>query len=402
MGAKAILDGIQPVQEAAVEKALTLLDSLDTWITLHQIECCRIPAPPFEEQARGEYFRRLFQQLQLERVRVDAAGNVRGEIPGSAPARDRGVVAVTAHLDTVFPRNTVVEVRTEAGRLLGPGITDNGAGLAALMGVAYALKMAAWRGRSSVLFVANTGEEGEGNMRGMRQLLDDAALQQRLRGLIVVDGPGTEHITVRGLGSRRYSIVVEGPGGHSWTEFGTVNPIHALAAAVSRLASVVLPTEPRATLSVGELRAGTSVNSIPGTATMKVDIRSGSEETLKQLADLLQETVREAVNQENRRATRGSLSFQMQEIGYRPAGELPPDARILQVIQQVDAHLGIRARLEQSSTDANLALSMGLEAVSVGGGGQGGGMHTPNEWYDPAQRILGLKRILLATALLAA
>lgn len=402
MGAKTILDGIQPVQEAAVEKALTLLDSLDTWITLHQIECCRIPAPPFEEQARAEYFRRLFQQLQLDRVRVDAAGNVRGEIPGSAPAKERGVVAVTAHLDTVFPRNTVVDVKTVGGRLLGPGITDNGAGLAALMGVAYALKLASWRGRSSVLFVANTGEEGEGNMRGMRQLLDDSALQARLRGMIVVDGPGTEHITVRGLGSRRYSVVVEGPGGHSWTEFGTVNPIHALSAAVTLLAAVVLPTEPRATLSVGELRAGTSVNSIPGTATMKVDIRCGSDETLKQLASTLQETVREAVSQENRRATRGALTFQMQEIGYRPAGELSPSARILQVIQQVDAHLGIHARLEQSSTDANLALSMGLEAVSVGGGGQGGGMHTQNEWYDPAQRILGLKRILLATALLAA
>ena len=401
MGAKTIFGGIQPVQEAAVEKALTLLDSLDTWITLHQIECCRIPAPPFEEQARGEYFRRLFQQLQLDRVRVDAAGNVRGEIPGSAPARERGVVAVTAHLDTVFPRSTVVDVRTEGGRLLGPGITDNGAGLAALMGVAYALKLAAWRGRSSVVFVANTGEEGEGNLRGMRHLLDDATLQTRLRGLIVVDGPGTEHITIRGLGSRRYSIVVEGPGGHSWTEFGTVNPIHALSAAVTRLASAAFPVEPRATLSIGELRAGTSVNSIPSSATMKVDIRSGSEETLKQFATLLQETVREAVDQENRRASRGALTFQMQDIGYRPAGALSPDARILQVIQQVDAFLGIHARSEQSSTDANVALSLGLEAVSLGGGGQGGGMHTLNEWYDPAQRVLGLKRILLATALLA-
>lgn len=391
----------QLLQDGTVERALTQLDTLESWITMRHVECCQIPAPPFEEQNRAEHVRRIFQQIELDKIKIDSAGNVRGEIPGSAPARERGVVALTAHLDTVFPRGTKAEIRSEGGRLLGPGITDNGAGLAAMLGVARALKLGGWRGRHTLLLVANTGEEGEGNLRGMRQLLGEAAVRDRLRGMVVIDGPGTEHITARGLGSRRYLITVEGPGGHSWTEFGTVNPIHAMAAAVTRLASFSWPSEPRATLSVGELRAGTSVNSIPASAAMKVDIRSSSEEVLKQISTLLQETVRQSVDEENRRSGRGALTFQMQEIGYRPSGELPAGARILDVIQQVDAHLGLRSRLEQSSTDANLALAMGLEAISVGGGGQGGGMHTLAEWYDPSNRVLGLKRILLAVALLA-
>lgn len=387
--------------KACVQKALALLARYEEWTTARQVEFCRIAAPSFQEEQRARYFRHQFQQLKLEKVRIDKAGNVLGEIPGTAPARERGVVALTAHLDTVFPGAGSVEIRRENGRLYGPGVTDNGAGLAALLAVGRAVKESGCRGRETLLFVANVGEEGEGNLRGMRHLLADPRLRSKFRGILVLDGAGTEQVTVEGLGSRRFQVSVEGPGGHSWTDFGAANPIHALAAVVTRLASVPLPAEPRTTCSVGEFRAGTSVNSIPSSGGIKVDIRSGSDGEIRRLAAALDQIAQSAVEEENRRARRGRLTATVTEIGDRPAAALPPAARIIEVVREVDAFLGIHTRLEQSSTDANIPLAMGLEAVALGGGGQGGGTHSAAEWFDPSNRILGLKRILLAALILA-
>lgn len=385
----------------AARRALAVLARDQDWVTARQVEFSRIPAPTFEERARAEYFRRQFQQMKLERVRLDEVGNVLAEIPGTAPARQRGLVTITAHLDTVFPRGCPIEIRREKGRLYGPGVTDNGAGLAALLAVARAAHEGGCRGRDSLLFVANVGEEGEGNLHGIRHLLSGEDLRRRLRGMLVLDGASIEHITVRGLGSRRFQASVTGPGGHSWTDFGRANPIHALAAAVTRLSSLSMPVEPRTTCNVGEFRAGTSVNSIPSSAGIKVDIRSGSESEMNRLVTALEETVKAAVEEENERARNGRLSYLLREIGERPAAELPEDARILKVVREVDEFLGIRSRLERSSTDANIPLALGLEAVALGGGGLGGGSHSPAEWYDPSNRAQGLKRILLAALLLA-
>jgi tripeptide aminopeptidase len=388
----------------AVRKALARLSSYEDWITDRQAEFCAIPAPSFEEQPRAEYFQRQFTRLKLENIHIDAEGNVLAEIPGSAPKRERRVVALTAHLDTVFPRTTSVTIRRERGRLLGPGVTDNGAGLSALLAMARVVRECGIETRDTLLFVGNVGEEGQGNLRGMKHLLSDAALREKLRAVLVVDGPGAEHVVTQGLGSRRFEVVVEGPGGHSWRDFGTVNPVHALAAAIGRIATLPvggLNGDPQSTCSVTEIRAGTSVNSIPTTATMKVDIRSSAETEMARLAEVVREIAQSAAQEESRRASRGTLSVTLNDIGHRPAAVLATDAKILRAIREVDAHLGIQTRLEQSSTDANVPFALGIEAVCIGAGGRGGGTHSATEWFDPEGRLLGLQRILLTVLMLA-
>ena len=396
-----LASGMQIADTAAVRKALARLPRYEDWITDRQAEICAIPAPSFEEQPRAEHMRRLFGRLKLENARLDSEGNALAELPGTAPESERRVVAITAHVDTVFPRNTTVTIRREKGRLYGPGVSDNGAGLAALAALARVLGESRIATRDTLLFAANVGEEGRGDLRGMKYLLSDAALRPRLRAMLVIDGPGVEHIVTEGLGSRRFEIVFDGPGGHSWRDFGTVNPIQAMATAVSRIAALELAPLPRTTCSVTECRAGTSVNSIPTGALMRVDIRSGSEPEMARLVSEVARISRVATEEETLRAPKGQLVCGMKDIGHRPAASLPPDARILQVIRDVDRHLGIASRLEQSSTDANVPLSMGLEAVCIGGGGSGGGTHSMSEWYDPAGRVLGLKRVMLSALELA-
>jgi len=394
----------QLVKLPAVQKALARLSSYEDWITDRQVEFCAIPAPSFEEQVRAEYFRRQFTRLKLEEVRIDAEGNVLAVIPGTAARRDRRIVAITAHLDTVFPRATSIAIRRERGRLLGPGITDNGAGLSALLAVARVVRDCGIETRDTLLFVCNVGEEGQGNLRGMKYFLSDAALREKLRAVLVVDGPGVEHVVTQGLGSRRFEVAVEGPGGHSWRDFATVNPVHALAAAIGRIAALPLngsDGDPQSTCSVTEIRAGTSVNSIPTSATMKVDIRSSAESEMARLAELVRQIAQTAAQEESRRAARGTLNVTIHDIGHRPAAMLPDDARILQVIREVDAHFGIQTRPEQSSTDANVPFALGIEAVCIGAGGSGGGTHSIAEWFDPEGRLLGLQRILLTVLMLA-
>lgn len=384
-----------------VARALECVEREADWITERHIEFTRIAAPTFAEQARAEYFLQRFNELKLDRVRRDAAGNVLGEVCGAAPARQRRLLAVSAHLDTVFPPGSRIEVHRRNGRIYGPGITDNGAGLAALLGLARIVRRAGLRPRDSLLLVANVAEEGEGNLYGMRHLLEQEEVRRQVRYMLVLDGASVDHITAHALGSRRFRVTVEGPGGHSWSDFGLANPIYALAAAVARFAASSVPAQPRTTFNVGEIQGGTSINSVPHSASIKVDIRSGSAPEIERLAALLENAVREAVEQESRRAHAGRLSHQIQDIGERPAADLPDQARILETVRAVDRYLGIRSRVERSSTDANIPLALGIEAVSLGGGGQGGNTHSLQEWYDPTGRELGLKRILLALCALA-
>ncbi|MCE5308116.1 MAG: M20/M25/M40 family metallo-hydrolase [Acidobacteriales bacterium] len=373
------------------------------WINERHIELCRIPAPTFLEQARGEWMAAQFRALGW-RVETDRAGNV---VATSAELAQAPSAALTAHLDTVLaPRRPEEILVSGDGRFLGPGVADNGAGLAALLAVAAALKSAPesdWG--QSIALVANVGEEGEGNLSGMRYLCRQSPLAATLKSFVVLDGPGTDTITAHALGSRRFEVVFTGPGGHSWTDYGTANPVHALCRAVVLFNDTqggdAPAGEPRSSFNFGIIDGGMSINSIPSEARAKVDLRAETQSKMDELADLLNDCVERALETENDRTSGGKLAVRIREIGSRPSGRLSERAAILDVLRSVDQHLGIRAQLDCSSTDANIPISLGLDAVSIGAGGQGGGAHTTAEWYNPEGRDLGLKRVLLAMCLMA-
>lgn len=384
----------------AVQRAEEFFLREAEWILQQQIRITSIPAPPFHEEERARYLEEQFRAAGLENVRRDAIGNVLGERAGADPEH---VVLISAHLDTVFPAGTNVEVRREGERWIGPGIADNGAGLAALLALASALRESGLRTSATLLFAANVGEEGEGNLRGMQALFADSALRRRVRAAIALDGSNAERLTAQALGSKRFLIIVRGPGGHSWADFGLPNPIQALARAITRLTNVPIPAQPRTALNVGEIAGGTAVNAIPYEATLKIDIRSEMESEIERLEYELRKAVTEAVAEENAwaRVPGAPLEAEVRVLGRRPAGELPDTARIVEVFRAVDAHLGIKTNTQRSSTDANIPISLGIEAVAVGGGGRSGASHSLREWYDPTGREIGLKRILLAMILLA-
>ena len=357
-----------------------------------QLELTAIPASPWGEAARAEWLRGRFETLGLAEVQQDELGNVLGVLPGtnsSAP-----YVALSAHLDTVFPPGTPINVGREAGKLFGPGIADNGAGLTALLAIAGVLRETGIEHAAPILFIANVGEEGEGDLRGMRHIFQQARWADSIGSLIVLDGAGTDTVISEGLGSRRYEVRVRGMGGHSWSDFGIPNPVVALARIIDRFSETSVPTNPKTTFNIGTIEGGTSVNSIPQSATMRVDTRSASVEQLDHLERALREAVKDGLAATNGRKKQG-LTAEVRVIGNRPAAELPSESRLLKTIRAVDAHLHNSARLQRASTDANIPLSLGREAIAIGAGGSGGGAHTVNEWYDAAGRDLGLKRILL-------
>ncbi len=366
------------------------------WINEMHLQLCRIPAPTFMEQERAAWFAERFQELGWE-ASIDRAGNVVAA-DGEGP-----YVAMTAHLDTVIaPRNKDEIAAQPDGRFYGPGVSDNGAGLAALLAVARA-----WRAGGSLpemprrlLLVANVGEEGEGNLLGMRHLCKQPPLARKIEAFLVVDGASTEHITTRGLGSRRFEVAFSGPGGHSWSDYGMANPLHALCRAVALFSETRLDGAPKSAFNVGLIEGGSSINAIPQTARAKVDIRSESNEKMAELVEVLAGAVERARETENQRASGGKVTAKLKEIGCRPAAALADQAQILQHIRAVDAHLGIRSHLDTSSTDANIPLSLGIPAIAIGAGGAGGGAHTNQEWYRPDARDLGLKRILLTLLLM--
>ena len=368
------------------------------WINeIHQ-QLCRVPAPTFLEQQRAEWMAAQFRAFGCH-AQIDRAGNVLATLKpfGAGP-----YVALTAHLDTVIAPRLKDDIQADAaGVLRGPGVSDNGAGLAALLALARALTLgpAPEGGEAELLLVANVGEEGEGNLSGMRYLCGKSPLAGAIRSFLVLDGAATDHITTEALGSRRFELTFTGPGGHSWSDYGTGNPVHALARAVARLADIRLNGSPRASLNVGVMEGGTGVNAIAAQARAKIDIRSESNQKIGELVGLLEQVAEQAQEAENQRATSGKVAMKLREIGSRPAGKLPGDAPLLRHLRAVDAHLGIRSTMEAASTDANIPLSLGLPALSIGAGGQGGGAHTWQEWFNPEGRDLGLKRILLAAAL---
>ena len=378
-----------------VAQVLDFLRTNASATTDEQVRITEIPAPPFHEGARAAYLKKLLAAIGL-RVEIDGTGNVIGEYSGSS----QDVVMLTAHLDTVFPAGTNVNVKREGGRLLAPGISDNGTGLAALVVVARALHEVKIKTNNTILFVADVGEEGEGNLRGMRALVD--AYKKRLKGVIALDGSATEYVTTAALASRRVEIAVTGPGGHSWSDFGVPNPIHALGRGIARFVAARVPESPRTSFNIGEIEGGTSVNSIPSRALMKVDLRSESESELGKLENFLRESIQSGIDEEMAAArergmagSTGMLDLKVSVLGVRPAGELPENSPLLAALLAADTRLGNRSRRERSSTDANIPLSVGIPAISLGAGGRSGGAHTIEEWYDPTNRELGLQRVAL-------
>lgn len=378
-----------------VERALRFFETNADAITGEHIRICSVPASPFAEQQRAEYLAERFRQSGLNEVSIDEEGNCLGLFKGNSPTP---LIVVSAHLDTVFPIGTDFTVRREGQRLLAPGIADDGCGLVALVAIVQALQSAQIQIEGSLLFVGTVGEEGEGNLRGVRHLLTRGAWSKRkIDAFLSFDGPGVDRITNRALGSRRYRVQLTGPGGHSWGDFGVPNPVHALGRAISRLASYPAPKDPRTTFNVGSIEGGTSVNAIPSRAIMEVDLRSAGESQLRRLDSFFRRAMKEATDEENNRRRPGDplLNLQIDLIGERPSGETPADSALVKLALETTRLLGVEPRLDQSSTDSNLPISLGIPAITIGAGGTSGSSHTLAEWYDPRDRDKGLKRGLL-------
>lgn len=387
--------------DVRVAHVLEFLKANAAATTEEQIRITEIAAPPFHEGARAAYMKKLLTAAGL-RVDMDGTGNVIGEFEGTSP----DIVMITAHMDTVFPAGTNVNVKREGNRLLAPGISDNGTGLAAMVAIARSFREMKIKTKNTILFVADVGEEGEGNLRGIRALVD--AYKKRLKYVIALDGSATEYVTTAALASRRVEVVLSGPGGHSWSDFGVPNPIHALGRGIARFVAARVPESPRTSFNVGEIEGGSSVNSIPSHAMMKIDLRSESEAELSKLESFLRESIQGGIDEEmsaaRERGMAGGtslLDLKISVLGVRPAGELPENSPLLAALLAADTRLGNRSRRERSSTDANIPLSVGIPAISIGAGGRSGGAHTLEEWYEPTNRELGMQRVALTVLAVA-
>ncbi|OYW13493.1 MAG: peptidase, partial [Acidobacteriia bacterium 12-62-4] len=331
------------VSARGIKEALLLLSKDKQWVNEKHLALCRIPSPTFFEQKRAEW-------MQL------------------SPNPTGPYVAVTAHLDTVLAPRTPEEVYTQPdGSFQGPGVSDNGAGLAGLLAVVRVLKLIPELAgvTAAPVFIANVGEEGEGNLSGMRYLCRQSPLASKIRSYLVLDGPSTDHVTCQALASRRFEVTFAGPGGHSWSDYGVGNPVHALSRVITLFAENQPEPVPgvRSSFNFGVIDGGVSVNSIPNSARAKLDIRSESPAQLELLGDLLSTCVAKATEMENAQATMARVTAKLRETGARPGGGLASDAPLLRYIAAVDEWLGIRSRIDCSSTDANIPLSMGIPAV---------------------------------------
>jgi len=386
------VQGSRLPDNARVRVALDWFSPNISWVNDQQARITEIPAPPFQEAQRAAAVKELFAETGLP-VQIDKTGNVIAELRG---VNEKEIVIVAAHLDTVFPAGTEVKVHREGSRMTAPGISDNGSGVAALLAMARAAQFAHLQPQRSILFVGDVGEEGEGNLRGMRALVE--AYRSKLKAVVVLDGSGTDHVTTKALASRRLEALITGPGGHSWSDFGMPNPINALVRGSVRFINTKVPASPRTTFNIGQIEGGTSVNSVPHEARLKVDIRSESEDELTRLESALRECIAAGVRDETESAhdrSKGKLEWKVDLLGSRPGGELAADSALLAALRAADEFVGNQSRIERSSTDANIPLSLGIDAISIGVGGSGGGAHSLQEWYDSAGREAGLKRAFL-------
>lgn len=389
------LFGQTPLAERpGVRRALELLEQRHEAHIAKQIEIAQIPSPGWEEKERAEFMRGEFRKLNLKRVEIDGIGNVLGWRPGKSPR----TIVISAHLDTVFPRTTDVKVKKQGNRLLGPGLVDDSRGLLALLALAEALDAGKIETNHTLLFVGDVGEEGLGNLRGSRYLVSEGPHQQLFDAFISIDGAEPERIVNAELGSRRFRVTVKGPGGHSYNAFGTGNPAHALGRIMAKISDLVVPEKPRTTFSIGKIGGGTAINAIPEEAWFEIDMRSSEESELERMEASLMATVKQCVEEENKlHVRRGApLTAEPKRLALRQAFPRSANEPMLAAARAAAQALGMRpVVLETASTDSNAAMAAGLPAMTIGGGGKAGGIHSMAEWFEPEGAYRGLQQALL-------
>jgi acetylornithine deacetylase/succinyl-diaminopimelate desuccinylase-like protein len=386
------------LQHPGVRAARAHIEASDDRTLSRQAELSAIPAPTGAEGARAARVAALLREAGIAHVAADPAGNIRGWL--GAPGD--GAVVVSAHLDTVFGPEVTLDVARRGIRLEGPGIADNARGLTALVALADALARSGLLLRRPVLFAATVGEEGAGNLRGVRHLLNGGSPLQP-HAFIALDGAGLQRVVHRGLGSRRYRVTFRGPGGHSWAAFGVANPANAVAHAAAALADLPRSESPRTTCAVVGLGGGTGLNSIPQSAWLDIDLRGEDASALEKLDRLARGAVAAALDAENTRRAPGSraLELEIQPLGDRPSGVTPRAHPLVQAAVAANRALGWEAELVSASTDANLPISLGIPAIALGAGGRSGDAHLPSEWYENADGAAGVVRALLVTVAMA-
>jgi tripeptide aminopeptidase len=371
-------------------------------ITNETIQITEIEAPPFKEKKRAEAYLQMLKQHGLSNVEMDTEGNVMGLRKGTAGG---SIIAIASHLDTVFPEGTDVKVKRQSNRLLAPGIGDNSRSLAVLLGLIRAMDAARIQTRNDILFIGNVGEEGPGDLRGMKYLFQKGPYKDRIKMFISMDGAGNgSQITNGALGSKRYRVTFKGPGGHSYDSFGLVNPAYALAKAMDKLSKIQVPSNPKTTFNVGLIGGGTSVNSIPFESWMEVDIRSESSLELAKTAETFIGLMHEAVAEENKvRHTlpTGKIDLEMKIIGDRPSGTTSVGSTIVQTASAAIRAFGLQPLYLVGSTDSNIPISMKIPAITIDSGGEGGRGHALDEWIN-IQNESSLRGINIALALLLA
>jgi len=387
--------------DARVTRAFADLDRTHDRLIADTVSITEVPAPSFDEGARAAFVRSLMAGTALADVGIDGAGNVTGVLRGTGgPGAGQGLVAIAAHLDTVFPAGTDVHVRRSGTRLAAPGVGDDSQGLAVLLALVRAMSAAGIQPTADVLVVADVGEEGAGDLRGVRYLFEKGPYAHRIRAFVSIDGAGPgDAVTTTGVGSKRYRATFRGPGGHSYGAFGLVNPAFAMANAIDKLSRVAVPASPRTTYNVGVVSGGTSVNAIPSSVSMDVDLRSESAVELDRLEKTFVGIVKAAADEENaaRKTTDGPIVADMTRIGDRPAGETPRTSPVVTSAVAAIRALGMAPVFSSGSTDANLPMSLGIPAITIESGGNGGREHAPDEWIDVAApaSVRGEKAALL-------
>jgi tripeptide aminopeptidase len=397
----AICAGAQTVadfaSQPAIKEAFEIIKHNEPEMLREQQRICEIPAPPFHEEVRAAELKKLFEQLSLSNVHIDKAGNVIGTRPGAKP---RPNLVLAAHLDTVFPAGTDVKVKHTGDVMYGPGISDDCRGLVVVLGVIRALNEAKIATPGTITFVADVGEEGLGDLRGMKELFGES-LKGSIDAFISVDGTGASIDNV-GVGSYRYKVTFKGPGGHSYGSFGMANPIQAMGRAIAKIDQFEVPDKPKTTFNVGRVGGGTSVNAIPFEAWMEVDMRSADINELGKLNEKFKAAMNEAVVEENKRwNNRSPVTVSSELVGLRPAGQTPETSPIVKTALQVNQMLGLGSRLGEGSTDSNVPMNQGIPAITIGGGGIGAGAHSLNESFDPTNSWKGTQRALLLVLALA-
>lgn len=386
------------VRDPAVEAARAYIRDTDDRTLAEMVELVEIPAPPFAEGDRGASVRQRFEAAGLADVVVDEIGNVLARLPSDGrPAGDSAPLVISAHLDTVFPGDTAIRVRREHGRIHAPGIADNCRGLAAILAIARALLHAGVRPAAPLVFVADVGEEGVGDLRGMKHIFREGSPWRSARGFISVDGTGVRRIVNRGVGSRRLRVTVEGSGGHSWADWGVPNPVNALGLGIAELARLAPPRQPRTVLTVGRICGGTSVNAIPDSAWLELDLRSEAAPPLHELEQRVRRIFTQATSEANARRRRGTpaLALGLELIGDRPTGETAAASALVRAARNATRVVGETPELVASSTDANAPMALGIPAIAIGAGGESGGTHTLEEWYSNERGPEGIERVLL-------